>query len=451
LSTTSSRPNSKRESPTRRTTVRHDDGPEIRARSGTQQSDSARSLGILVLAGLMGLTSWVVASLSSWLVPVYVTAMILIFILPRGRRCQTSGQQNNGQGPGKRAQAATYPVNLEETPGREAASGTNGLVDVSASSLQPSVFPVAKPRRVRGQCRKPAKPVVEPTATTPTAWIRIGPGKFVRADSHDRSLAPIVETGRTVSAFPPITVAVSPVSDSMEEVYTTAPSVPAANAVATQAIEAESDPQDAVPAEEQDRAVCMDSDPGSAPPGSLLLEVEAQGTSSSPAPSGPAATGEVLLSDPVGLEPIVEEHGIAPSLFGCGLLDAPCEAQDCQQGLVPLSRVAAEHSETVSEGVTDPASDSIEPGRVALPRERSGNQTGWVRLALSFTQRSALNSGRQWRLSRRNCGPTDDRRSSRSLEQRASASHRTQNYVRRCFSRPIQVHRSFQPRSPPGR
>jgi hypothetical protein len=41
---------------------------------------------MVVLAGLLGLTSWVVASVSTWLVPVYVTAMALIFVMPRAER-----------------------------------------------------------------------------------------------------------------------------------------------------------------------------------------------------------------------------------------------------------------------------------------------------------------------------------------------------------------------------
>ena len=50
--------------------------------------------------------------------------------------------------------------------------------------------PVLRPQsaaRTRGQGRKPVKPGPEPAVTTsPAAWIRIGPGKFVRADSQDQ-------------------------------------------------------------------------------------------------------------------------------------------------------------------------------------------------------------------------------------------------------------------------
>ena len=41
--------------------------------------------GVVVLAALMGFTSWVVASISTWLVPVYVTAMVLIFVTPQAQ------------------------------------------------------------------------------------------------------------------------------------------------------------------------------------------------------------------------------------------------------------------------------------------------------------------------------------------------------------------------------
>ena len=46
---------------------------------------------MVVLAGLLGLTSWVIASVSTWLVPVYVTAMALIFVIPRAEHPRGSG------------------------------------------------------------------------------------------------------------------------------------------------------------------------------------------------------------------------------------------------------------------------------------------------------------------------------------------------------------------------
>ena len=70
---------------------------------------------MVVLAGLLGLTSWVVASVSTWLVPVYVTAMVFIFVSPRaenpegiqGRR--RPPRAGGRRGTGERGQKSLEP------------------------------------------------------------------------------------------------------------------------------------------------------------------------------------------------------------------------------------------------------------------------------------------------------------------------------------------------------
>ena len=58
-------------------------GPALGAKADEGRSELFRTLGIVALAVLMGLTSWVIASVSTWMVPAYVTAMVLIFATPR--------------------------------------------------------------------------------------------------------------------------------------------------------------------------------------------------------------------------------------------------------------------------------------------------------------------------------------------------------------------------------
>ena len=74
----------------KRAVDRHRLDPGAPAEEGTRPTRLGKTLGMVVLAGLLGLTSWVVASVSTWLVPVYVTAMALIFVIPRAdaRRAQ---------------------------------------------------------------------------------------------------------------------------------------------------------------------------------------------------------------------------------------------------------------------------------------------------------------------------------------------------------------------------
>ena len=75
----------------KRAVNRHRLDPGAPAEEGTRPTRLGKTLGMVVLAGLLGLTSWVIASVSTWLVPVYVTAMALIFVIPRAERPQGSG------------------------------------------------------------------------------------------------------------------------------------------------------------------------------------------------------------------------------------------------------------------------------------------------------------------------------------------------------------------------
>ena len=170
---------------------RQETGDEPGARS--RGARIGQTLGVIVLATLLGLTSWVVASISTWLVPVYVTAIVLIFVLPEPEGSRSvvaagegvkpasgsddtsaaSGFQSNGP-------VAPAPVSVEKS---DAPGASSPGIDVSSPE------PV-KPRRSRSRPRKAAKPEADQTpGSTPTAWIRVGPGKFVRADSHDQAAA----------------------------------------------------------------------------------------------------------------------------------------------------------------------------------------------------------------------------------------------------------------------
>ena len=191
LSPTSSTPKVKSSTASRRTPFRRHHEPGEPATAGARRAELVRILGIVVLAALMGLTSWVVASISTWLVPVYVTAMVLIFVFPP---VQHLGEPEPAGEPAgvsaDRASEATNPA----SSGADSPGATNLEVDgspaASATGAKPAGSPTPKRRRNRGQGRKPVKPGPEPAVTTsPAAWIRIGPGKFIRADSQDQGYA----------------------------------------------------------------------------------------------------------------------------------------------------------------------------------------------------------------------------------------------------------------------
>ena len=199
LSPTSSTPKVRSSTASRRTPFRRHHEPGEPATAGARRAELVKILGIVVLAAvLMGLTSWVVASISTWLVPVYVTAMVLIFVIPQ---VQHLGEPEPAGKPAgvsaDRASEATSPASSgADSPGATTLE-VDGSPEASATGAKPPGSPTPKRRRTRGQGRKPVKPGPEPAVTiSPAAWIRIGPGKFVRADSQDQgdASAPVPHT-----------------------------------------------------------------------------------------------------------------------------------------------------------------------------------------------------------------------------------------------------------------
>jgi len=172
-----------------------------------------KTTGIITLAILIGATSWAVASLSTWLVPVYVTGMVLIFALPRPQPAGSREPVNHAGEPGgrNRPEAEDRPGGSNELGsapvkgkgGAGAKSRRNPAVGAAApadledpndpveASAQPAELPTptAKPRKPRSRARKTAKagtrPELESTTGTGATWIRVGPGKFIRADTQE--------------------------------------------------------------------------------------------------------------------------------------------------------------------------------------------------------------------------------------------------------------------------
>ena len=139
----------------------------------------------------MGLTSWVIASISTWLVPVYVTAMVLIFVMPQFRHLEEpepTGEPADVSAEGAIETGSRTRSGLD-FPGATTLE-EDGVSEALATGTGPPGSTTAKRRPSRSRGRKPVKlgpvPIVP---TTPAAWIRIGPGKFVRADCQDQGYA----------------------------------------------------------------------------------------------------------------------------------------------------------------------------------------------------------------------------------------------------------------------
>jgi hypothetical protein len=130
-----------------------------------------------------------------WLVPPYLVLMALILGAPTSSRTSRSGQADwrrrdrtrRPQGLAKGPRIDPPPFQTQPGQGAAGASDESDVVcgpDAEAES-EPGQFPslespAAKARRIRGKSRK-LRPdaAIEPPSST---WVRVGPGKFVRAD-----------------------------------------------------------------------------------------------------------------------------------------------------------------------------------------------------------------------------------------------------------------------------
>ena len=147
-------------------------------------------LGIVALTGL---TTWAVASVSIWLVPVYLLLMIVTFATPHAGRTQLPGTESSSEVPGAEADESRQSLGADYSEGMgephpDVEPVPDTLASESADVLTPLTEPPgtvsAKPRRSRSRSRKAAKTAVESVPeASPVTWIRVGPGKFVRADA----------------------------------------------------------------------------------------------------------------------------------------------------------------------------------------------------------------------------------------------------------------------------
>jgi hypothetical protein len=136
-------------------------------------------IGLVVLTAV---TSLVVATISVWLVPVYMTAMVLIFAAPRSSR--PTGAATKAEETPAAPPKDVVPPRADGVEGKPVEETPEVVVDPPASTEAVEPAP-AKPRKRRAKARRGGKAAqaAEAAASEPT-WIRVGPGKFVRADGQ---------------------------------------------------------------------------------------------------------------------------------------------------------------------------------------------------------------------------------------------------------------------------
>ncbi len=463
LSPTSSTPKVRSSTASRRTPFRRHHEPGEPATAGARRAELVRILGIVVLAALMGLTSWVVASISTWLVPVYVTAMVLIFVIPQA---QLLGEPEPAGEPAgvsaDRASEATSPASSgADSPGATNL-GEDGSPEASATGAKPPGSPTPKRRRTRGQGRKPVKPGPEPAVTTsPAAWIRIGPGKFVRADSQGQGDASAPVPHAPLEAAEASIEAKSAPPDLVEEANPNA--VSTVVDVPNRADLNESGPSPEHETLSEEPAAIADPEPGSsvvalmpkadmgrqesdstAAPATIAIDEDSPadsidvGRQESDSTAAPAtiAIDEDSPADSIVAESVTEEYGIAPSAFGPILLEASLEEEDHEQGWTDLP-------DSTGTGTKTP----VDAGN------GNGNRCNWMRLRLQSGVHTASSCLPRLEKSRRlqNVNVRSGERRQGFAGPGRAANCPARAMVRRNFGRPSRAHRGYQPRSPPAR
>ncbi|MGA7497057.1 MAG: hypothetical protein WBX00_10045 [Isosphaeraceae bacterium] len=478
LSPTSSTPEVRSLTASRRAPFRRHHEPGEPATAGARRAELVRILGIVVLAALMGLTSWVVASISTWLVPVYVTAMVLIFVIPQVQHLGEPGPAGEPAGvSADRASEATSPASSgADSPGATTL-GVDGSPEASAAGAKPPGSTTPKRRRTRGQGRKPVKPGPEPAVTTsPAAWIRIGPGKFVRADSQDQGYAsaPVphapleaAEASIEATSSPPDLVDHAPLEAAEASIEATS-SPPdlvdhAPLEAAEASIEATSSPPDLVeetnpnavstavdvpnradldesgpspehetPSEEP--AAIADPEPGSSVVALVLKADVGRQESDSTAAPATIAIDEDSPADSIVAEPVTEVYGIAPAAFGPSLLEASLEKEDHEQGWTDLP-------DSTWTGTKTPVNAG----------NGNGNRYNWMRLKLQSGVQTVSGCLPRLVKSRRLQNVRSGERRQGFAEPGRAANCSARAMVRRNFGRSSRAHRGYQPRSPPAR
>jgi hypothetical protein len=168
-------------------------------RAGTDGSQPRAARVGLGLVALVVLTSIAVAWVSVWWVPAYLTLMVVIFVTPQRHRQPVLRRElgdvsanvvptifANEQRVNQVADGEQIPLGTGWTSVLSVDESSPESADLCTDSTS---FGGTKLRRSRSRARKMAKSAAEVVPELTSAiWIRVGPGKFVRADTLVRTV-----------------------------------------------------------------------------------------------------------------------------------------------------------------------------------------------------------------------------------------------------------------------
>ncbi|WP_165248259.1 hypothetical protein [Paludisphaera soli] len=303
----------------------------VLAEAGILRPTSGKFWGVVGLVILTGVTSLVVATISIWLTPVYMAAMVLIFAAPRPKRPEaTASPTADAPSPASEPAEASTEAVAGDAPG-EGAIGGEAEAAAPAEDAAAAEPPKPRKRRAKGKRAAKAAALAEASSSQPT-WIRVGPGKFVRADLQDQDASSDAE----VPAEPPLA---------------TSPETPDEIGAPTEAeTEAQADAEPTPPP-----APDAFADAGRA----VEPETPTEATPASAFDEGPSEIDSPALAEADEAAPttIDEEYGIAPS----ALVEPPGE----EYGIAPSALAESWEPEALPEAVPD---DEPEPASEGTPQ-----------------------------------------------------------------------------------
>jgi hypothetical protein len=431
---------------------------------GAPVREASRSgwIGRAVLALLIGLTAWVVSWVSLWWVAGYLVVMGLIFIEPRGWRTSKAAtgsdddavesrvRVNRFHGWLRRTDRAEGPIDHRSADEPEVVSLADEVTETlgaDARSEQGS-SDAGKSRRGRGRGRRSAKTAdsVAP-ANAAVTWIRVGPGKFVRADSYT-SASNLVDpaesqestTGTVRDANTPESIS-SPIEEPVAREHLVTDDLERLTATVEENMVSDVPDTDAL------------ADTIPAPVVSITATVEPSLPEAvTEETSYPMAVTVPSWTDESALPTVAEEYGIAPSAFGSGLdevtWDNDCDRDDSGgvDRFEPDTDLVHDlDSECVSAEADELAESSAEFGAISGHQVSHGRVRKWPFAVSRWTVNAVRVAGGV----PSRCHARGDGRPVHRTGSTPGTGRSFRHAARRAFGRIAHVRRTWRPRSPP--
>jgi len=159
-------------------------------RSGANRRPKVTPIEVGLFA-LVVSTAMAIASISLWWIPVYLIAVVVVFVIPAKRQASSTISESGVESDANYivAQDSSLRVDCAHGPDEIRSVGQidSDLVDVDPTGSMDSnadlIVAGATKRRSRVRARKATSPVNGPvTDCRPVAWVQVGPGKFVRVE-----------------------------------------------------------------------------------------------------------------------------------------------------------------------------------------------------------------------------------------------------------------------------